>query len=109
MIASKQARSLGVTSAQRNSSLPDVPAIGEVVPGFVATSFLGLLAPAGTPPAVVARLNAAVTASLQAADVKARMASSSVDPAPGSPEQFASFLASESKKWEPIVHNYVTH
>lgn len=78
---------LAVTSAQRSPLLPDVPTIGETLPGFEVDTWWGLIAPAGTPKDVVARLNAAFVAALQTPEVKSRFAQLMAEPAPGTPEQ----------------------
>lgn len=97
-------RPLGVTTAQRSSELPDVPTIAEAgVPGYDATSWFGMFAPAGTPPAVVARLNASIVKGLNDPDVKKRIAEQGATPTPETPESFAAFIKTESAKWAEVV------
>ena len=73
------------------------------VDGFVVSSFQGVVAPAGTPPAVVARLNAAVNASMDAPEMRAHLARLGATPATGTPQEFAVFFAAETRKWAAIV------
>jgi tripartite-type tricarboxylate transporter receptor subunit TctC len=94
---------LAVTSAQRSPLMPEVPAIAEVVPGFEIDTWWGLIAPAGTPRDVVARLNGAFVAALNAPDVKARFTQLMAEPVPGTPEAFASLIQREHKRYEAVV------
>jgi tripartite-type tricarboxylate transporter receptor subunit TctC len=97
-------RALAVTSAKRSAEMPGVPTIAESgYRGFEANTWYGLLAPAGTPAAVVARLNAEVNRVLAMPDVRDRLASEGGDALGGSPEQFASFLRAEHAKWGRVV------
>ncbi|HVO89810.1 MAG TPA: tripartite tricarboxylate transporter substrate binding protein [Casimicrobiaceae bacterium] len=104
LIKSGRLRALAVTSAQRVPLLPDVPTLIESgFPDFDYHVFYGVLAPAGTPPAIVTRLNAEIDRALQASDVQAGLAQRGVDPRPGTADQFASFLTTERAKWERAV------
>ncbi len=94
---------LAVTSAQRSPLLPDVPTIAEALPGFEVDTWWGLIAPAGTPRDVVARLNAAFVAALQSPEVKARFNQLMAEPVYGPPEQFAALIQRELKRYEPVV------
>ncbi|MBD8658008.1 tripartite tricarboxylate transporter substrate binding protein [Oxalobacteraceae sp. CFBP 13730] len=97
-------RPLAVTTAQRSPALPDVPTIAEAgVPGYEATSWFGLLAPAGTPAPVVTKLNAAILKALADPDVKKKLLEQGAEPAGETPAQFAAFIASETVKWGKIV------
>jgi tripartite-type tricarboxylate transporter receptor subunit TctC len=97
-------RALAVTSEKRFPLLPELPTMIESgVDGFVVSSFQGVVAPAGTPPAVVARLNAAVNASMEAPEMRAQLARLGATPAPGTPQEFAVFFAAETRKWAAIV------
>jgi tripartite-type tricarboxylate transporter receptor subunit TctC len=83
--------------------LPDVPTMAEAgLPEFEIQSWFGLLAPAGTPAAVVARLNAETAKVLGRADVKATLAAQGLEVAPGSPEQFAAYIKSEIARFTKI-------
>jgi tripartite-type tricarboxylate transporter receptor subunit TctC len=92
-------RALAVTSDVRNPQLPHVPTLNETIPDFVSVSFTGMVAPAGVPPAIIAKLNAAINESLKAPAVQATLAQLSVDVRPGTPEAFGAFLATEREKW----------
>jgi tripartite-type tricarboxylate transporter receptor subunit TctC len=94
---------LAVTSAGRSPLLPDVPAIGETLSGFEIDTWWGLIAPAGTPKDVVAKLNAAFVAALQSADVKARFGQLMAEPVSGTPEQFAQLIQREYRRYESVV------
>jgi tripartite-type tricarboxylate transporter receptor subunit TctC len=99
-----QVRALAVTSATRNPLTPDVPTMIESgVPDFVESSFTGVLAPKGTPPAVVARLNAEINAALKNPELAAAFEKLGVSARPGSPEEFGTFLAGEVGKWGAVV------
>src|SRR5947207_181624 len=92
-------KALGVTSAQRTPLAPDIPAIGEEIPGYEVVLWYGLVAPAGTPRAAIGRIYDAVTANMDKTDFKARFAAFGVDPAPLGPDQFGAYIKSEIAKW----------
>ena len=97
-------RAIAVTSAQRSPALPNIPTIAESgLPGFEASSWFGLLAPAGTPPAIVARVNADVNEWLQTAEAKEKLLAQGAIPAGGTPEQFAAHIRVETEKWAKVV------
>jgi tripartite-type tricarboxylate transporter receptor subunit TctC len=96
-------RALAVTSATRSPALPDVPTLGEFVPGYQAVAIDGLGAPAGTPQEIIATLNAAVNAALADAQIRARLQSLGSVPNPMSPADFGKFIASETDKWAKVV------
>ncbi len=99
-------KALGVTTAQRSPHLPDVPTIAEAgVPGYEALVWVGLLAPAGTPPDVIGRLNTEISKLLRVAEVQQLLAATGVDPAPTSPEEFGVYLKSEFEKWGKVVRD----
>ena len=98
-----QLRALGVTSAQRSSALPDVPAVAETVPGYEASAWFGMAAPKGTPAAVIERLNREVNAALADPAIKAKLADLGGVPLPGTPEQFWAIHRMETEKWAKIV------
>ena len=103
LVQSGKLRALGVTSAKRSSALPDLPSIGETVPGYEMTSWNGLLAPAGTPPAVVTRLHAALMETLRTPAVREALARLAVDPFGNSPEEFAQALRADLAKWNKVI------
>ncbi len=103
-ISSKSLRALAITGAKRSAVMPDVPtAVESGVAGLVATSWNGLAAPAGTPAAVVNRLNKDIVAAVNAPDVKAKLHALNVEAQSSSPEQAASLLASETRRWGDII------
>jgi tripartite-type tricarboxylate transporter receptor subunit TctC len=102
-IASGALRALAVTTATRAASLPDVPALAETVPGYETYTWNALFAPAGTPPAVVERLNAAALAALAVPSVQAKLAEFSATPVGSTPAGLAAHVAAEIAKWRPVV------
>ena len=97
-------RALAVTSAMRHPQAPAVPTLIEGgLPGFVSVSFTGVAARAGTPPAIVAKLNSAINESLQSPDVAATLAKLAVDAKPDTPAAFAAFLAEEMTTMTPVI------
>lgn len=97
-------KALAVTTAQRSPALPDVPTMAESgLPGFDVSTWFGVFAPAGTPPAVVARLNQTMTDALKTQDMRERLARMGAEAAPMSPEQFAQLVRSELAKYEKVV------
>jgi tripartite-type tricarboxylate transporter receptor subunit TctC len=97
-------RAIAVTSAERAPALPNIPTIAESgLPGFEASSWFGLLAPSGTPAAVVARINADVNQWLQTAEAKEKLLAQGAAPAGGTPEQFAAHIRAETEKWAKVV------
>ena len=96
-------RALGVTTAARSPALPDVPAVGETVPGYEASAWFGIGAPRGTPPEIVDKLNAAVNAGLADPKLRARLADLGGAPLAGSPADFGRLIAEETEKWAKVV------
>ena len=96
-------RGLGVTSAQRWPSVPDVPAIAETVPGYETSVFYGMSAPKGTPPEIVATLNKAVNEVLKDPKLIARFADIGGVPKPMTPEKYGKLIAAETEKWRQVV------
>ncbi len=103
-IQSGKVRALAVTSAQRSAALPNTPTLQEAgVPGFDVASWQALYAPAGTPPAIVQRLNAEVEKILALPDVKAKFEALGLVHSANTPDQFASFGRTELTKWAKVV------
>jgi tripartite-type tricarboxylate transporter receptor subunit TctC len=97
-------RVLAVTSARRTAILPDVPTLQEAgVPGFDVASWQAIYAPAGTPPAIVAKLNAELAKIVTQPDTKAKMDALGLEYSPNTPQQFADFQRAEQAKWAKIV------
>jgi tripartite-type tricarboxylate transporter receptor subunit TctC len=97
-------RILAVGSTARVPSLPDVPTLDEAgVPGFRSTTWFAVVAPPGTPQAIVATINKAATDALRLPDVQAQFAKIGVQPIGGSPEETAKFIADERGRWGDVV------
>lgn len=101
-----QLRALAVSSPKRMASLPDVPTVAEQgYPGFEADQWYGVVAPAGTPPAIVARLNAQINQSLQSAEMVRRLDQEGAEATPDTPEAFGRLIASEITRWRPVIQS----
>jgi tripartite-type tricarboxylate transporter receptor subunit TctC len=97
-------RALGVTSAKRAASLPDVPSIAEAgVPGYETIQWSGVLAPARTPRVIVGKINADVDRLLKQQEVVLRLGNLGVDPAGGAPGEFGAYLRAETVKWSRLI------
>jgi tripartite-type tricarboxylate transporter receptor subunit TctC len=96
-------RALGVTSARRSHALPDVPTVGEFVPGFEVTSWLGVVAPRKTPADIVDRLNREINAMLDDARMRARIAELGAEAIPGSANEFAKTITTDTEKWGKVI------
>ena len=94
---------LGVTSEARNAQLPDVPTIASALPGYAAESWFVLMAPAGTPPAIVSRLSGEVDRILKKSEVVERFKGLGAEPVGGTPERLAQFIVAETRKWQQVV------
>ncbi len=104
LIKAGKLRALAVTSATRAAALPDVPTMAEAgLPGFEASSWFGVLAPAGTPPAIVAKLNAEIGKWLASPDAKEKLLAQGANAAGGTPEDFAKHIQAETAKWAKVV------
>lgn len=98
-------RALAVTTATRSPSLPDVPALAESVPGYDASGWSGIGAPRDTPKDIIDTLNRAINAVLADPKTKAQLVALGGTLSPGSPADFASFVAHETEKWRDVVHS----
>jgi tripartite-type tricarboxylate transporter receptor subunit TctC len=96
-------RALGVTTARRSALLPDVPAIGEVIPGYEVALWNGIMGPAGLPAPVVARLGAELVAIVASPEMRAKLGEQGSDPVGSTPQDFAAFVAAEQPKWAELV------
>jgi tripartite-type tricarboxylate transporter receptor subunit TctC len=106
LVTSNALRALAVTSSRRLSAIPDVPTIAESgYPGFEATNWSGLVAPARTPQGVIAQLNAQATAALRRPELAERLAVDGSEPFPGSVAEFAAFMRAEHAKWGAAVRD----
>jgi len=102
-------RALGVTAPARLSTLPDVPAIAEAVPGYEANGWYGFAAPKATPPDIVEKLNAAINAGLNDPTLKAHFAQLEANPLVFTPQGYGDFLVSESERWGKAVRAAGVH
>jgi tripartite-type tricarboxylate transporter receptor subunit TctC len=102
-INAKRMRPLGVTSKERNPKFPDIPAIGEVVPGFEFTAWVGAFVPAGTPQAIVSKLNLDLKKALADPQVVKALTNVTLDPMYMTPEQFAERLKSDYARYEELM------
>ncbi len=96
-------RALAVTSQERDPSLPQVPTVGETVPGYEATAWFGIGMPKGTPREIVDKLNAEVNRALADPKMRERLAELGGKPIAGTPEDFGKVIAAETAKWEKVV------
>jgi tripartite-type tricarboxylate transporter receptor subunit TctC len=96
-------RPLAVTTGTRAEMLPDVPSIGEFVPGYEASGWYGICAPKDTSTAIVDKLNAEITASVGNSEFKARLLALGVEPRSRTAAEFAKFIANETEKWAKVI------
>jgi tripartite-type tricarboxylate transporter receptor subunit TctC len=102
-IRSGKLRALAVTTATRSKALPEIPTVGEFVPGYEATSWWGIGAPKNTPAEIVERLNREINAALADPKIKARLADLGAIGIPGSPADFGNLIADETEKWGKVI------
>ena len=103
-IKSGRIKAIAVTSAKRASVLPDVPTMAEAgIKGMEVINITGVLAPAGTPPDIVAKINAAVQKAIARPEVKERFATLGVEPLGGTPDEFAAFIRDDFAKWTQVI------
>jgi tripartite-type tricarboxylate transporter receptor subunit TctC len=96
-------RALGVTSAQREPFMPDLPTVGETVPGYEATAWFGVGMPKGTPREIIEKVNAEVNAALADPKIRERLAELGGRPIAGTPDDFGKIIADETAKWAKVV------
>ena len=96
-------RPLAVTTATRSEVLPDVPALGDFVPGYEASTFFGIGAPRNTPPEIIDKLNKEINAALADPKIKERLADLGGTALAGSPADFGKIIADETEKWGKVV------
>jgi len=102
-IKSNRLRGIAVTTARRSNAVPDIPTVGETVPGYEAVQWFAILGPKALPKDVVTRWNNEIDRIVQLPDVKERMAGDGLEPAGGSPERFREVLKREIAKWQKVV------
>jgi tripartite-type tricarboxylate transporter receptor subunit TctC len=96
-------RALAVTTATRSETLPDLPTVGEFVPGYEASTWFGVGAPKATPAEIVEKLNKEIIAGLADPKIKARLADLGGGPLALSPAEFSKFIADETEKWGKVI------
>ena len=96
-------RALAVTTATRSQALPDIPTVGEFVPGYEASAWFGIGAPKNTPAEIVEKLNKEINAGLADPKIKARLADLGGTVLPGSPADFGKLIADETEKWGKVI------
>jgi len=100
-----KAKAIAVTSAKRVFAVPDAPSFAEAgLAGYEATDWLGIVAPAATPAAIVGRLNTEILAALKRAEVRDRMVAAGAEPAPSTPAELGALMRAEATKWAEVVH-----
>jgi tripartite-type tricarboxylate transporter receptor subunit TctC len=103
-VHTKRLRALGVTSAKRATGLPDIPTIAEGgLPGYDASAWYGVLAPAGTPSPIVAKLQSEIHVAMRAPDIVDKLSAQGLEPAPNNADEFVRFIAAELAKWSKII------
>jgi tripartite-type tricarboxylate transporter receptor subunit TctC len=105
LIRTGKLRALAVTTAKRVEALPEIPAVGEFVPGYEAAGWYGLGVPRNTPAEVVSKLSEAMNAALADPTTKARLADLGVQPRPMTPSEFGKFIADETDKWAKVIRS----
>jgi tripartite-type tricarboxylate transporter receptor subunit TctC len=103
MLKGGKVKGIAISTVERVSVLPDLPPIAETLSGYNLTNWLGILAPAGTPPDVVARLNVELVAILKSPEMRARMAARGADPIGDLPDEFAAHIRREITRLGPMV------
>ncbi len=102
-VRSGRLRALAVTTRERIVSLPAVPAVAETLPGYEATQWFGILAPAGTPRAIVEKLHGEITHALRGADLRERMLAEGMTVVGDTPEEFGKYIRAETEKWAAVI------
>lgn len=102
-VKSGRLKGIAVGSAKRSPAAPDIPTVGESVPGFQYVTWYGIFAPAATPKAIVSKLNGEVVRILQDKEMAQRLAREGAEPAPGTPDELAKFMRSEHEQWKKTI------
>ena len=98
-------RALGVAGAKRSPTLPDVPAIGEQLKGFEASTWFAIFAPAGTPPKIIAKLHADIAKVMARKDIEQQLAGQGYEPLTSTPEELAALVARDIAKWSKVIRD----
>ena len=102
-VRSGRLRAIAVTSAKRSQAMPELPTIGETLQGYEASTWYGLLAPAGTPRAIVMALHAEIVKILRVAETKERLLAQGFEPVGGTPAEFGAYIKAEIAKWAAVI------
>ena len=102
-IKAGRVNALAVSTAKRYPSMPDVPALAESYPQFDTVAWFGVLAPTGTPPVIIERVNATINKALAQPEIKARLTTLGCDPAPGTPDNFSARLRTDVTRWRTLA------
>jgi tripartite-type tricarboxylate transporter receptor subunit TctC len=103
-VAAGRARALALTGEKRSPDHPETPTVSEAgVPGYQISDWTGLLAPAGTPRPIIDKLNEEVGKALRDPAIAKKLGAQGLDPAAGTPEEFAAFITAEQKKWAEVA------
>ena len=102
-VRSGRTRALGVSTAKRSPQFPDVPTIGETVPGYEVTVWYGVCGPGGMAQPLVERINADLVKAVTSPETQKRLSDVGIEPAPGTPEQFSAFARGEHAKWAKVI------
>jgi len=103
LINAGKLRGLGVSTTARLQALPEVPTIAETLPGYEATQWFGILAPAGTPRPIIDRLNRELARALRAQDLNARLVADGMVVVASTPDEFARHIKSDMEKWAKVI------
>jgi len=104
-VRSGRLRALAVASQHRVASLPDVPAMSEVLPGFESVTWFGVVAPPKTPMPIAERISAAVAEALRSPDARKRLADLSAEPIGNTPAQMAAFMRKDAERWREVIRS----
>jgi tripartite-type tricarboxylate transporter receptor subunit TctC len=104
-IKSGKLRAVAITSAKRLPSMPDVPTVGETIPGYRAEAFQGMVAPAGVARPIVEKLSAEVARIVRLPDVAQRFQLDGAEAVGSTPQEFAAFLNAETRKWGKVIRD----
>ena len=102
-VKSNRLRGIAVTAAKRSNAIPDIPTVGETVPGYEVAQWYAVLGPKALPKDVAARWNNEINRILHLADIKERLAGDGMEPVGGAPERYREVLMSDVAKWEKVV------
>ena len=96
-------KALGVASAKRIAALPDVPAMAEVLPGFVSVAWFGIVGPPKMPAAIATKLSAAVAEALKTPEMTKRLVELSAEPVGNTPAEMAAYMRADAERWRNVI------